>query len=234
MSYNILFGAGADPDWERAAAKLRPFAYPGNRLDEILAIIQAANPDIVGIQEAANWDSGSPSLVQQVAGQRGMNYFLAQTDNDLHVVLFTRFEIVAAENLSPQVGNVGSLRADVALPGGQILHVFVVHLDPFSAETRAQELAVLTQKMALYLSSPTLLMGDMNYHCLDAPEQCQEYRVLSQAGWQLALAGQYKLDQIWISPSLIQQVEPLAFPGASFAISDHLPVGAVINIVPTP
>ncbi len=233
MSYNILFGAGVDPGWERAAAQLSPFAYPGNRLAEIMAVIKATKPDILGIQEAAGWNSGSPPLAQQVADELGMNYFLAQVGNGLHVALFIKFEIVAAENLSPQVGNVGSLQAELALPNGQPLHVFVVHLDPFSAATRTQELTILTQKMVPYLSTPTLLLGDMNYYCLDNPEQCQEYNVLNKAGWQLAQAGQYKIDQIWASPSLTQPIEAISFPSATFDISDHLPVGAIIEVVPT-
>jgi endonuclease/exonuclease/phosphatase family metal-dependent hydrolase len=199
-----------------------------------MAVIKAAKPDILGIQEAAGWNNGSPAVAQQMADELGMNYFLAQVDNGLHGVLLTKFEIVAAENLSPQVGNVGSLWAELALPNGQPLHVFVVHLDPFSAATRTQELAVLTQKMAPYLSVSTLLLGDMNYYCLDNPEQCQEYNVLNRAGWRLAQAGRYKIDQIWVSPSLTQPVEAISFPSATFEISDHLPVGAVLEVVPTP
>jgi endonuclease/exonuclease/phosphatase family metal-dependent hydrolase len=233
MSYNILFGAGVDPAWEQAAAQLSPFAYPGNRLAEIMVVIKAAKPDILGLQEAAGWNNGSPSLAQQVADELGMNYFLAQVDNGLHVVLFTKFEIVAAENLSPQVGNVGSLRAELALPDGQPLHVFVVHLDPFSTATRTRQLTLLTQEMALYRSALTLLLGDLNYYCLDNPEQCQEYNILNKAGWRLVQAGRYKIDQIWTSPPLAQSVEAISFPGATFDISDHLPVGTIIEIVPT-
>jgi endonuclease/exonuclease/phosphatase family metal-dependent hydrolase len=230
MSYNILYGAGADPGWERAAAQLSPFAYPGNRLPEILGIIKIANPDILGVQEAGGWDKGSPSIVQQVAEELGMNYFLAPTGNGLHLVLFTKFKLVETENLSSQIGNVGALRATLSTPDGQLMHVFVVHLDPFSAKTRASELVTLTQEMAPYLPAPTLLMGDMNFYCLDDPEHCQEYQVLSQAGWRLAQNGAYKLDQIWVSPALGQPVSAIDFPGASFDISDHLPVGAIIEI----
>ncbi|HXV99228.1 MAG TPA: endonuclease/exonuclease/phosphatase family protein [Anaerolineae bacterium] len=230
MSYNILYGAGADPGWERAAAQLSPFAYPGNRLPEILRIIKIANPDILGVQEAGGWDKGSPSIVQQVAKELGMNYFLTPTGNGLHLVLFTKFKLVETENLSSQMGNVGALRATLSTPAGQLVHIFVVHLDPFSAKTRASELVTLTQEMAPYLPAPTLLMGDMNFYCLEDPEHCQEYQVLSQAGWRLAQNGAYKLDQIWVSPALDQPVSAITFPGASFDISDHLPVGAIIEI----
>jgi endonuclease/exonuclease/phosphatase family metal-dependent hydrolase len=159
-----------------------------------------------------------------------MNYFLAPVGNGLHLAVFSKFDIIETENLSQRMGNVGALRATLALPNGQRLHVFVIHLDPFAATTRANELRILTQEMAPYLQSSSLLMGDMNFYCLDTPEDCQEYQVLSRAGWRLALAGPYKIDQIWTSPSVNQPVEPLTFPGANFDISDHLPVGAIINI----
>lgn len=233
MSYNVLYGAGANPDWERAAAQLSPFAYPGNRLPQILDVIKAADPDILAVQEAAGWDSGSPAIAQQVAAELGLNYYLAPTKNGLNLALFTRFKIVTAENLSARMGNVGALRATLSMPDEQLIHVFAVHLDPFAASTRAGELAILTQEMLPYLHGSTVLLGDMNYFCLDDPEHCREYQVLDQAGWQLALAGKYKIDQIWTSPRLNRPVEAITFPGASFAISDHLPIGAVIKIPPS-
>lgn len=230
MSYNVLFGAGVDPGWERAAAKLSPFAYPGNRLPKILEVIKAAQPDILGIEEASAWDKGSPPLAPQVAAELGMNYFLATTRSGLHVALFTRFKIVKAENLSERMGNIGALHAVLAAPNGQPIHVFVVHLDPFSAKTRAAELATMTELMAPYQQLPTVLLGDMNFYCLDDASNCQEFSVLSQAGWRLAQAGPYKIDQIWTSPPLDQSVEAITFPDASFDLSDHLPVGAIINL----
>lgn len=233
MGYNVLFGAGADPDWERAAAKLSPFSYPGNRLPQVLEVIKNTQPDILGVEEAAAWDKGSPPLAQQIASELGMNYFLAPTRSGLHVALFTQFEIVAAENLSEQMGNIGGLHAELATPDGQHLHVFVVHLDPFSAETRTTELTTMTALMAPYQQLPTLFLGDMNFHCLDNPADCQEYGVLNKDGWRLAAAGPYQIDQIWISPPLDQPVEAISFPNALFDRSDHLPVAGVINLTPT-
>ena len=232
MSYNILFGAGVDPEWERAAAGLSPFAYPGRRWPQILEVIRAARPDIVGIQEAAGWQKGNPPFVQQAAAELGMHYFLAETGSGLHLALLSRFEISQAENLSAQVGNVGALRATLAV--GRLLHVFIVHLDPFSAATRAAEITALTQLMAPYLDHPTLLLGDLNFYCQDQPAQCEEYRLLSQAGWQLALAGEYKLDQLWVWPGLEQPAQALPFPPGLFEISDHYPIGAVLELPPAP
>jgi endonuclease/exonuclease/phosphatase family metal-dependent hydrolase len=128
---------------------------------------------------------------------------------------------------------VGALRATLATPSGSRLQVFVVHLDPFSAETREREIISLTELMAPYLQSPTVLMGDMNMTCLKDPANCREYQLLSQAGWQLVVQEKYLVIQIWTSPALSQGVEQLAFPGASFAISDHLPLGAALKLPET-
>jgi endonuclease/exonuclease/phosphatase family metal-dependent hydrolase len=233
MSYNILYGAGATPYWEQRAANQSPFSYPGNRLPDVLEVIRAAEPDIVGIQEAAGWASQTPPIVQQVADSLGMRHYLAETPSGLHLALLTRFELVEAENLSAQIGNIGALRATLALTEtGQLLHVFVVHLDPFSAATRSQQINRLIQEMAPYLESPTILMGDTNIACVNQPDQCEEYRLLNQAGWQLVMKEKYVINQIWTSPALAESVEEIAFPGATFEVSDHLPVGAVLKTNP--
>lgn len=230
ISYNLLFGAGADPVWARRAAELRPFSYPGNRLPAILNVIKAADPDLLGVQEAAGWASGTPSIAQQVAEELDMNYVIAPVANGLHLGLFTKFEILETENLSEPMGNVGALRAIVSTPAGERIHVFVIHLDPFAATTRANEVAFLVEAMAPYQQAPTILMGDTNVTCLNDPENCREYQLLSEAGWHLALAGDYMIDQIWTSPGLAEPVEKITFPAGLFAISDHYPVGAVIEL----
>ena len=55
-------------------------------------------------------------------------------------------------------------------------------------------------------------------------------QLLNQAGWQLVVREPYLVNQIWVSPLLSDSVKPLEFPGATFAISDHLPLGAAIEI----
>jgi len=231
MSYNVLYGAGATPYWEEIAATQPGFKYPGNRLPAVLEVIKGAEPDIVGIQEAAGWNSGSPLIIEQVAAELGMNQFLALSPSGLNLALLTKFEIVETENLSYDVGNIGVLRATLAIDSsGQQVHVFVVHLDPFSAVTRAEQIGRLTQAMEPYRQAPTILMGDTNIECVDRPEQCQEYQVLSQAGWQLVVKERYLINQIWSSPLLAGSAGQINFPGVDFSMSDHLPVGAVFEI----
>jgi endonuclease/exonuclease/phosphatase family metal-dependent hydrolase len=229
MSYNILYGGGITPEWEEKANQ-GVFPYPGNRLPAILEVIKAAEPDIVGLQEAAGWQQEPDPMVQQVAAELGMKQFLARTPSGLNLALLTRFQIVEAENLSDQVGNIGALRATIRTEAGQIVHVFVVHLDPFSAETREREITTLTGIMAPYLQAPTLMMGDLNMVCLKDPANCREYQLLSQAGWQLVVQEKYLVNQIWTSPLLSHSVKELTFPGGTFVISDHLPLGAVLEM----
>jgi hypothetical protein len=77
-------------------------------------------------------------------------------------------------------------------------------------------------------------MGDLNMVCLRDPDHCREYQLLSQAGWQLVVREKYLVNQIWTSPTLSPSVKTLEFPGATFAISDHLPLGAVLEMYLTP
>jgi endonuclease/exonuclease/phosphatase family metal-dependent hydrolase len=232
MSYNILYGAGATPDWERNSANRSPFPYPGNRLPAILNVIRAAQPDLIGLQEVAGWEREPWPLVEQVAAGLGMNHVMGRSPSGLNVVLLTRFQIIEAEDLSKQVGNVGALQATLVDDAGQLIYVFVVHLDPFSAEIRERELVALTEIMAPYRYAPTILMGDLNMACMNNPAHCREYQLLNQAGWQLVVRGVDLIDQVWTSPLLSQSAHVMNFPDATFAISDHLPVGAILQLPP--
>ncbi len=229
MTYNVFYGAGATPGWEEVAAKDQPYPFPGNRLPQIEAIIQTVSPDILAVQEAAGWDFGDPPIVQQAADALGMpSYFLAQSPSNLHLALFSRYEIVETENLSETVGNIGALRVKLALPGGEFLNVFAVHLDPFSPDLRTRELVTLTGLMDPYLATPAVLMGDTNMTCGDDPAGCREYQVLSRAGWQQVAVDWF--DQIWVSPQLAGGVREIPFPEGLFAISDHYPVAATLEV----
>jgi endonuclease/exonuclease/phosphatase family metal-dependent hydrolase len=231
MSYNILYGAGATPYWENIAANQKPFSNPGYRLPAILEVIKAAEPDIVGIQEAAGWNTGTPQIVEQVAAELGMYHVLVTSPSGLNLALFSKFEIVEAENLTEQIGSIGALRATLSMGDtGQLLYVFVVHLDPFSTTVRIEQLKRLNQLMAPHYETPTIFMGDTNIECANIPEQCPEYQTLAQAGWLLVMKEQYVINQIWTSPLLAEPVTEITFPGANFKISDHLPVGAVLEI----
>ncbi len=230
MTYNILAGAGVDaagPGWQEHAAQK---GYPGNRLPKVLEVIRTANPDILGIQEATRWDRGSPSVVQEIADELGMNYFIAES-NDIadigqHVVLFTKFDIKEAERYSTPITK-AALRAELVTPSGESIHVFVVHLHHADYEMRMTELSFLAGEMQLYTDDLAILIGDMNFRPF-----AREATVLYPTGWAHCL-GQW-IDQIWASPKLAPHVSsgPDILDELTSGVSDHWPVVAKVVIPP--
>jgi endonuclease/exonuclease/phosphatase family metal-dependent hydrolase len=224
MSYNILWGAGVDRKFdENLKAKGQYSTFGRNRLPDLLSAIKEMDPDVLGIQEAAGWDKGTPSIIQKVAEDLKMNYFLAKGDaNELSVVILSKFEIVESENLSLEVGNIGALRAKLITPDGQPLNLFVVHLDPHSEYTRSCEIDVLGHYLQPYLQQRTIIMGDFNTR----PN-------LDEIGMEFVVGR--SIDQVWISPSTNWSKTDWF---KSFLdinnISDHNPVGAEILIFPGP
>lgn len=241
MTYNIENGGGAGPtdpsgDWccgppRRGCCG----AEGGNRLPRILAVIRAANPDILGIQEAFLWQRDDDAIARQVARELGMNYSIGQSgDPDgAHVALFTRFQIVQATNYpgSFETGDEpgrtrAGMHAELLTPSGLTLHVFVVHLRPYAAEV-----SFLVQAMGPYLDGYTLLLGDMNFR-----DPSPQAIALYDAGWRHPLVWQQSIDQIWVSPALEPYVQaaPLIPFDLTRGASDHSPYVVKITIPPAP
>ena len=220
LSYNILYGAGFDRQWD---AGVPPDLVGKNRLPDLITTVKAINPDIWGIQEATGWDRGTPPVIQQAAQELGLNYFLARVPSGFHLGLITKFEILETENLSAEVGRQGVLRATLLSPEGKKLVVFVVHLDPATVDTRVCEVNSLIQQMQPYTGQWTILMGDMNFQ-----PHSREYKQLEQAGWQpMAVEPSWGIDQIWVYPSVrwtsTTWFQSLPTPKD---LSDHNPIGA--------
>lgn len=240
MTYNVLAGAGVDavgPGWQEHAAQK---GYPGNRLPRVLEVIKAADPDILGIQEATEWDKGNPSIVQQVADELGMSYFLAECTNPElgfnHVALLTKFNIKEAEDYPTHFAH-AAIRAELVTPSGESIHVFVVHLHSKDFEIRMTELSFILDEMEPYVDDLTIIMGDMNFPYLFRrfveyipPLPYKYVRQLWDAGW-CHCAGN-GLDQIWTSPALepYSQSGPQISPELTEGTSDHEPVVAEIGI----
>ena len=223
MTYNVLNGAGVDTLFPGNRQWAADHGYPGNRLPQVMAVLKAANPDILGIEEAHQWDLGKPPVAQSVAEELGMQYFLGPSDSAdsgfSHIAIFSKFPILSAEALTPAI-----LHAQLEMPGGRILHVFVVHIDPVKCR-------FLVPQMQPYINDMTVLMGDMNF--VDG-EPASE--ILRSAGWHYIAGpntwGNYGLDQFWVSPSLAECItrNPYTPGGATTQISDHLPSTMTISL----
>ena len=234
MTYNIMDGGGVGPtdptgEWCCGPPRGCCNAPGGNRLPRILEVIEAADPDIVGIQEAYLWQLDNQAVARQVATELGMNYYIGESadPNGAHVVLFTRLDIIEAESYpghfearNPR----GALHAELVTDGGLSLHVFVVHL-----KDEASEVSFLVEQMSPHLDGLALLVGDMNF--VDPGDLAS---ILHDADWCHPLAEQQFIDQIWTSPALESCVQPgpRIPPELTEGTSDHRPVVVEIGIYP--
>lgn len=210
-------------------AGVPPSLVGKNRLPDLIAFVKQAQPHIWGIQEATGWERGTPSTIHQVAQELGMNYFLAPVPSGFHLGLITQFEILETENLSSEIGRQGVLRATLSTFDGKRVNVFIAHLDPASADTRLCEINALIQQMQPYVGQWTILLGDMNFQPFS-----REYQRLAQAGWKpIAIEPSWSIDQIWVPASMrwnnTDWFQSLSSP---INLSDHLPIGAELNIFP--
>jgi endonuclease/exonuclease/phosphatase family metal-dependent hydrolase len=224
MTYNILFGAGIDHEFDDEI----PIAFVGiDRISQLLSYIKEVNPDILGLQELAGWSRGTTPMIAKVADELGMNYYLASAaqKGELHLAILSKYEIVEAENISQEVGNIGALRVKLLTPDGHILNVFVVHLDPFSRQLRTCEIYTLVQYMQPYFNQLTIIMGDFN----SGPSSTQ----LESIGMELVKG--LVLDQIWVSPFINWSETEWLSPAIKIlhGVSDHRPVSAEISFFPS-
>jgi endonuclease/exonuclease/phosphatase family metal-dependent hydrolase len=241
MTYNIFNGAGVDPTFEKWAAD---HGYPGNRLSKVLEIIKTADPDILGIQEAAGWDKGDPTIIKQVAEELGMKYFLGRCiyaeSGFNHVAVLTKFDIKEAKDYPGDFRN-AALRAEVVTPQGRSIQVFVVHFIPPNQPTELKpahlknvqsneiydrEISFLVEKMKPYSNSSIILMGDMN------KPHSQIEDVFHEVNLSLAAESEIMhIDSIWVSPALASNVRSMIIPyKLTQGTSDHLPVVAEIDV----
>jgi len=235
MTYNILNGAGVETVVLGNKEWAERHGYPGDRLQAVLEVIKTADPDIIGIQEAHQWEIGNPCVAQQVADELGMNYFIGEsidpTSGFASVVLFTKFDIIDAESYGAHFTR-AALRAELLIPSGQSMHIFVVHLDATSSEIRMGELTFLADEMSQFIDGLTVLMGDMNFLDKDYAPYDRQAAILREAGWCHPLGSSQYIDQVWTSPAL----EPYVQPGSEIpsqltsGTSDHLPVVVKVGL----
>src|SRR2546423_14410370 len=148
LSYNILVGAT-------------------RRVDPLTLMIQAAQPDVVGLVEATN-----PRVIEELARRLDMQHVMsanATHQQDWQVALLSRLPIVytkthfPSDKLTKPVLEVG-----VEEPDGRQLTVFVTHLSAAFNEgwagdaIRRREGGELIRIMAAKRGTPHLSMGDFN------------------------------------------------------------------------
>ncbi len=228
MTYNVLYGAGHERRFDEHVGE----RFKGrDRMPELLAFLREAAPDVLAVEEAAGWDLGDPSVAQQVAAELGMDYVFAPDAWELHIVLFSKYPIVAADYVSRHQGFNGvALRATLAVTPESIVNVIAVHLNSMSRDTRSCQVAAILD-MTRGLKGRSILLGDMNFRP-DTPQAEQ----LRDGGWQLAVAQPgWPIDQIWLDATSRRLTGDWwdSLPAPSH-ISDHLPIGVDVTMEATP
>jgi endonuclease/exonuclease/phosphatase family metal-dependent hydrolase len=229
MSFNVDFGAGVDPNYQNLP-ELMPADRGKSRIPNVLKMIKLIQPDILGIQEATAWETGSPDTVAQIAGEFGYNYVLAEPyDGVLPVVLMTRYQIVEAVNLSNIMQR--GLRATLLTPEWSYIQVWVVHLDSFSASVRACQVnkLLLDAQAQIFLAPVRLMIGDFNMSDETGTS------LLTRENWQLVMHGTLDIDKILMNTTGEWFFEGLpALSAYAMKVSDHTPVSVHINFQSLP
>lgn len=237
MSFNILFGGGADPEWEKKLQVLNSFWVGQDRLANLKKFIKEVDPDILGLQEAAGWENGTPSIVQAVAGELGMKYYYLSDHKEGIVqseVLLSKFEISEAENWiwSFQKYEGYGLKAKIKDPSGGGIYIYVVHLNGSvrgDARFEVCEINALLQHMRPYMQEKIILMGDFN-----SDRTSYAFSTLKQSGLEpVQIESGRGIDQIWASPALVwSKTKWFKDVFVPIDISDHNPVAVEMEIYP--
>jgi endonuclease/exonuclease/phosphatase family metal-dependent hydrolase len=163
LSYNILAGG-----YNRKNQELR-------RTQQLVHVIRAARPDIVGMPEAIHpLVRAVPSVIEEVADQLGMQLILGKDPNirrDYQVALMTRLPVLYTKvHARPGVLARPLLEVGVREESGQELVVFVTHLSAAFNRGRAggsirmREIQEILRIMSVVRAEgkPHVLMGDFN------------------------------------------------------------------------
>lgn len=230
MTYNVEYGAGVDPTEAKIAEKDSDGKRVGNRLDRVISVIKYVNPDILGIEEACSWDKNDEAVAKQVAKELGMHYFLAKSGKSrFNVALFSKLPIVSAKGFPDQFTR-AALQAELKLPDGRELHVFVVHFNLMrNEESQLQEIRYLAGQMRPHAFDLGVMMGDANFRY---GVQKANTSALRASGFVIAPPVGERIDQIWTSRLLVNDIKegPKIPAGLTDGTSDHRPTVMVIGI----
>jgi len=229
MTYNVEYGASVDPD-ERAIMERANPTRAGNRLDRVIKVIKQVNPDVLGIEEACSWHKNDEAVAKQVAKELGMHYYLAKSGKSrFNVALFSKLPIVSAKGF-PDHFTRAALQAELKLPDGRTLDVFVTHFNlRRSKESQLSEIRYLAAQMKPHASDLAVMMGDCNFG-YGVQKDCSS--ALDASGWVIAPPVGKRIDQIWASKPLADDIkEGSKIPGnLTSGTSDHRPTVMVIGI----
>jgi endonuclease/exonuclease/phosphatase family metal-dependent hydrolase len=230
MTYNVAYGAGVDPTEAKIVERDTGGKLIGNRLDRVISVIKYVNPDVVGIEEACSWDKNDNAVAKQVAKELGMHYYVAKSGKSrFNIALFSKLPIVSAKGF-PDHFTRAALEADLKLPDGRTLDVFVAHFTWVrTAESQLSEIRYLAGQMKPHSSHLAVMMGDANFQY---GVQKDSTEALQASGFVFAPPVGKRIDQIWTSKPLADDIkEGRKIPAElTDGTSDHRPTVMVIGV----
>lgn len=173
ISYNIHHGVGLDGKLD---------------LDRIAAVLKAARPDFVALQEVDQGcrRSGGVKQAEALAGALGLRAVFAKAiDHDggeYGTALLFAGDAVATRTIAlPGDGGEARAAAMVTLrsPSGAPFTVVSLHIDHQSAERRRKQMAVLLA--TLPADQPALLCGDFNATANEAQAMLPQWKHLPKS-----------------------------------------------------
>jgi endonuclease/exonuclease/phosphatase family metal-dependent hydrolase len=143
------------------------------RPERIAEVLRAIDADIVALQEVVCFEGGARNQHQARFLSEELGYFTEFGENRRHKggaygnILLSRFPIQHAHNYDiSERGRErrGCLRADIALGGGDLLHVFNIHLGTSYLERRRQAHKLFAQEIVhgKQLPGVRIVVGDFN------------------------------------------------------------------------
>jgi endonuclease/exonuclease/phosphatase family metal-dependent hydrolase len=229
-TYNVHKCVGLDQRWKPS---------------RIAEVLQEVKPDIVGLQEVLSISGGARMEHQAhfLADELGMHLAMGEV-RELHGglygnVVLSRFPVrtLCRFDLSiPGHERRGCLRTDVELPGGQVLHVFNVHLGTSFMERRLQARKLVEHELIRShdFGCARIVLGDFNEwfpglvsKLLKSEFTSADIRIqLRQKRTYPAMFPVMHLDHIYYDHDLILDHVALHRTKKSLIASDHVPLYA--------
>ncbi len=222
------------------------------RPERIVEVLRELNADVIALQEVLSLP-GNPygdDHVRFIAEELGFHYCFGE--NRKHVgqiygdALVSRFPLTHVCNYdisTPGREPRGCLRADVALPGGPLLHLFNIHMGTSFLERQQQVRRLMSSEI---LNRPNLrgariVLGDFNEwtsgtttrvlsnHFASPNLQAHPNRMGTYPG----LLPFLHLDQIYFDPKLSLCRSTVHKSWRALVASDHLPLVVELSLAAT-
>jgi endonuclease/exonuclease/phosphatase family metal-dependent hydrolase len=216
--------------------------YGGDGLfapERVRRVIAELDADVVALQEVETRDDGGLDLLAFLAGERyhaiaGPTLFRERARYGNALLTRLPVDSVAHHDLSvPGREPRGAIDAQLALNGGA-LRIVATHFGLSPKERRAQARRVL-RFMEAPAAPVEVLLGDLNEWFLWGRPLAWLHRAFMQTPAPATWPARFPvlaLDRLWVRPNAVLASLARYDSASARAASDHLPLGAVLDVAP--